>query len=59
MNFLKLSIIFLPYLIALTIEEKVPHSTKQILRHEVSDEMRNALFNVVNVNNQYKNARVE
>lgn len=43
----------------LTIEEKVPHSTKQILRHEVSDEMRNALFNVVNVNNQYKNARVE
>jgi cell division protein FtsI/penicillin-binding protein 2 len=43
----------------LTIEEKVPHSTKQILRHEVSDEMRNALFNVVNVNNQYKSARVE
>jgi len=43
----------------ITIEEKIPHSTKQILRHEVSDEMRNALFNVVNVNNQYKNARVE
>ena len=40
------------------IEEKKAHSIKQILRPEVSDEMRNALFNVVNVNNQYKNARV-
>lgn len=43
----------------ITIEEKKQHSSRQIIRPEVSEEMRNALFNVVKVNDQYKNARVE
>ncbi len=41
------------------IEENKSHSVKQIIRPEVSDEMRNALHSVMQVNDQYKNARVE
>jgi cell division protein FtsI/penicillin-binding protein 2 len=43
----------------ITIEENKAHSIKQIIRPEVSEEMRNALHNVMKVNDQYKNARVE
>ena len=42
-----------------TIKEKITHSLRQVIRPEVSDEMRNALHNVMKVNEQYKNARVE
>ena len=41
-----------------TIQENKVHPIKQIIRPEVSEEMRNALYSVVNTNNQYKNARV-
>jgi len=44
---------------AVTVEENKARSVKQIIRPEVSEEMRNALYNVANVNDQYKNARVE
>jgi hypothetical protein len=37
----------------------VAHSLRQIIRPEVSDEMRTALFTVAATNDQYKNARVE
>ncbi len=43
----------------ITIEENKARSVKQIIRPEVSEEMRNALFNVLSTNDQYKNARVE
>ena len=42
-----------------TIQEKVAHSLRQVIRPEVSDEMRTALFSVAATNDQYKNARVE
>ena len=42
-----------------TIQGKVAHSLRQIIRPEVSDEMRTALFTVASTNNQYKTARVE
>ena len=41
------------------IEENKARSVKQIIRPEVSEEMRNALYNVLNTNDQYKSARVE
>jgi cell division protein FtsI/penicillin-binding protein 2 len=41
-----------------TLQENKVHPIKQIIRPEVSEEMRNALYSVVNTNNQYKNARV-
>ncbi len=44
---------------AITVEENKARSVKQIIRPEVSEEMRNALYNVANVNDQYRNARVE
>ncbi|MBQ5944949.1 hypothetical protein IJL65_00660 [bacterium] len=44
---------------SITTEENKARSIKQIIRPEVSEEMRNALFSVLTVNNQYKNARVE
>ena len=44
---------------SITINENNARSMRQIIRPEASDEMRTALFNVVSVNNQYKNARVE
>ncbi len=44
---------------SITIEENNARSVKQIIRPEVSEEMRNALFSVLTVNDQYKNARVE
>ena len=43
----------------ITIEENKARSIKQIIRPEVSEEMRNALYNVLTINNQYKSARVE
>ena len=43
----------------ITIQEKVTHSLRQVIRPEVSDEMRTALFTVAATNDQYKNARVE
>ena len=42
-----------------TIQENKARSIKQIIRPEVSEEMRNALYNVANTNDQYKNARVD
>ena len=42
-----------------TIQENKARSIKQIIRPEVSEEMRNALYNVANTNDQYKSARVE
>ena len=42
-----------------TIEENKARSIKQIIRPEVSEEMRNALYNVANTNDQYKSARVD
>ena len=44
---------------SITIQEKKTHSTKQVIRPEVSEEMRNALFSVATTNDQYKSARVE
>ncbi len=44
---------------SITIQEKVAHSLRQVIRPEVSDEMRTALFTVAATNDQYKNARVE
>ena len=41
------------------IQEKQKHTSRQVIRPEVSEEMRNALYNVANTNNQYKSARVE
>ena len=43
----------------ITIEENKARSIRQIIRPEASEEMRNALFNVATLNDQYKNARVE
>lgn len=40
------------------IQEKVAHSIRQVIRPEVSDEMRNALFSVIERNSQYERARV-
>ncbi len=42
----------------ITIQEKKAHSIKQVIRPEVSEEMRNALFSVLSTNNQYETARV-
>ncbi len=42
-----------------TIQEKVAHSLRQVIRPEVSEEMRTALYTVAATNDQYKNARVE
>ena len=44
---------------SITIQEKTTHSLRQIIRPEVSEEMRTALFTVAATNDQYKNARVE
>lgn len=44
---------------SITIQEKVAHSLRQVIRPEVSDEMRTALFTVAATNDQYKTARVE
>jgi hypothetical protein len=41
------------------LEDNKAHSVRQIIRPEASEEMRNALFNVATINDQYKNARVE
>ena len=43
----------------ITIQKKVSHSVRQILRPEVSEEMRNALYSVIETNNQYERARVQ
>ena len=43
----------------ITIQENKARSIRQIIRPEVSEEMRNALYNVANTNDQYKSARVE
>ena len=43
----------------ITIEENKARSIRQIIRPEVSEEMRNALYNVLSINDQYTNARVE
>ena len=43
----------------ITIQEKNNHSLRQVIRPEVSEEMRTALFTVVATNDQYKTARVE
>jgi hypothetical protein len=42
----------------MTIQKKESHSIRQILRPEVSEEMRNALYSVIETNNQYERARV-
>ena len=42
-----------------TIQENKARSIRQIIRPEVSEEMRNALFSVASTNEQYRNARVE
>ena len=42
----------------ITIQEKTAHSLRQVIRPEVSEEMRTALFTVVSTNSQYENARV-
>ena len=42
----------------ITIQEKIAHSLRQVIRPEVSEEMRTALFTVVSTNSQYENARV-
>ncbi len=42
----------------ITIQEKTTHSLRQVIRPEVSEEMRTALFTVASTNNQYENARV-
>ncbi len=41
-----------------TIEENKARSIRQIIRPEVSDEMRNALYSVVETNEEYKYAKV-
>ena len=43
----------------ITIQDKETHSIRQVIRPEVSDEMRTALFSVAETNDQYKTARVE
>ena len=43
---------------SITIQERTPHVAKQIIRPEVSDEMRNALHAVVETNDDYKYAKV-
>ena len=43
----------------ISIQEKNTHSLRQVIRPEVSEEMRNALYSVVTTNNQYENARVK
>lgn len=43
---------------SITIQEKIAHSLRQVIRPEVSEEMRTALFTVVSTNSQYENARV-
>ena len=43
---------------SITIQEKIAHSLRQVIRPEVSEEMRSALFTVVSTNSQYENARV-
>ena len=43
----------------INIKEKQTHTTRQVIRPEVSEEMRNALFSVASTNDQYKTARVE
>ena len=42
-----------------TIQENKAHPLRQIIRPEVSEEMRNALYNVTIKNDQYKSARIE
>lgn len=44
---------------SIKIQEKQKHTSRQVIRPEVSEEMRNALYSVANINNQYKSARVE
>ena len=43
----------------ITIQEKNTHSIRQVIRPEVSEEMRTALFTVAATNDQYKSARVD
>ena len=43
----------------ITIQNKSTYSVRQILRPEVSEEMRNALYSVIQTNNQYERARVQ
>ncbi len=43
----------------IVVKEKKTHSIKQVIRPEVSEEMRNALFSVLSTNNQYETARVQ
>ena len=43
----------------ISIQKKKSHSIRQILRPEVSEEMRNALYSVIEINNQYERARVQ
>ena len=40
------------------IEQNKAHSVRQIIRPEVSEEMRNALYSIVETNNDYKYAKV-
>jgi len=42
-----------------TVQKSKARSTRQIIRPEVSEEMRNALFSVLTTNSQYEAARVE
>jgi cell division protein FtsI/penicillin-binding protein 2 len=42
-----------------TVQENKARSVRQIIRPEVSEEMRNALYNVLSTNHQYEKARVE
>ena len=44
---------------SVTVQENKAHAVRQIIRPEVSEEMRNALYSVANTNDQYKNARVQ
>ena len=41
------------------IQETQRHTSRQVIRREVSEEMRNALFSVLSTNNQYETARVQ
>ena len=42
-----------------SIQKNITHPSKQIIRPEVSEEMRNSLYSVVETNSQYEPARVE
>ncbi len=44
---------------SIKIQETQRHTSRQVIRREVSEEMRNALFSVLSTNNQYETARVQ